>query len=154
MAATKVSLKLLIDTKSQRVLFAEADKKFVDFLFSIFTLPVGTVTKLLQKQNMSGCLHSLYESIENLSDIYIQPDQDKDFLLNPKVAISGAEVPLLLPSVEQSNPSRKFYRCRSNHGYVSHDQRSICPVCRSSMSRFLVEVEREDRVYALLPLWK
>jgi hypothetical protein len=66
MAATKVSLKLLIDTKSQRVLFAEADKKYVDFLFSIFTLPVGTVTKLLQKQNMSGCLHSLYESIENL----------------------------------------------------------------------------------------
>jgi hypothetical protein len=45
MAATKVSvsLKLLIEKKSQRVLFAEAEKKFVDFLFSIFTLPLGTV---------------------------------------------------------------------------------------------------------------
>ena len=74
MAETKVSLKLLIDKKGNRVLFAEADKKFVDFLFSIFTLPVGTVTRLLQKQNMSGCLHSLYKSIENLSAIYIQPD--------------------------------------------------------------------------------
>jgi hypothetical protein len=39
MAATKVSLKLLIEKKSQRVLFAEADKEFVDLLFSIFTLP-------------------------------------------------------------------------------------------------------------------
>jgi hypothetical protein len=135
MAATKVSVKLSIDKKSQRVLFAEADKKFVDFLFSISTLPVGTVTKLLQKQNMLGCLYSLYESIENLSDIfYIQPDQDKQFLLNPKVAISGAEIPLLLPSVVQSNSSRKIYRCKSNHGYVSHDQRSICPACKSSMT--------------------
>jgi hypothetical protein len=76
---TKVSLKLLIDKKSHRVLFAEADNKFINFLFSIFTLPVGTVTMLLQKQNMSGSLRSLYKSIENLSDIYIQPDQDKDF---------------------------------------------------------------------------
>jgi hypothetical protein len=113
MAATKVSvsLKLLIEKKSQRVLFAEAEKKFVDFLFSIFTLPLGTVTRRLQKQDMAGCLHSLYKSIENLCDIYLQPDQDKNFLLNPKVAISGAEVPLLLPSVELSYTAMKFYRC-------------------------------------------
>jgi hypothetical protein len=112
MAETKVSLKLLIEQKSQRVLFAEADKAFVDLLFSIFTLPLGTVTRLLQTQNMAGCLRSLYKSIENLSDIYIQPDQDKNFLLNPKAAnISGAKVPLLLPSVEQSCTDRKIYRC-------------------------------------------
>jgi hypothetical protein len=142
MAATKVSVKLSIDKKSQRVLFAEADKKFVDFLFSISTLPVGTVTKLLQKQNTLGCLSSLYESIENLSDtFYIQPDQDKQFLLNPKVAISGAEIPLLLPSVVQSNSSRKIYRCKSNHGYVSHDQRSICPACKSSMTSVVSYVD-------------
>jgi len=48
MAATKVSLKLFIDKKRQRVLYAEADKDFVDFLFSIFTLPLGVVTRLLQ----------------------------------------------------------------------------------------------------------
>jgi hypothetical protein len=134
MAETKVSLKLLIDKKGNRVLFAEADKKFVDFLFSIFTLPVGTVTRLLQKQNMSGCLHSLYKSIENLSAIYIQPEQDKDFLLNPKVAFSGAEVPLLLPSIEQSNTASKFYRCASHNGYVANDWRATCPSCRNQMT--------------------
>ncbi|XP_062155327.1 uncharacterized protein LOC133863401 [Alnus glutinosa] len=141
MASTKVTLKLLIDKKGHRVLFAEADKKFVDFLFSIFTLPVGTVTMLLQKQNMSGCLHSLYKSIENLSDIYIQPDQDKECLLKPKVAISGAEVPLLLPSVEQSNTSKTLYRCGSHYGYVSHDWRAICPACKSSMNTELNYVD-------------
>jgi len=141
MAATKVSLKLLIDKKSHRVLFAEADSKFVDFLFSIFTLPVGTVTRLLQKQKMAGCLRSLYNSIESLSDIYIQPDQDKDFVLNPKVAISGAEVPLLLPSVDQSNTARKFYRCGSHASYVATDRRAICPSCKSSMTTELSYVD-------------
>ncbi|XP_059458474.1 uncharacterized protein LOC132188081 [Corylus avellana] len=140
MAATKVTLKLLIEKKNRRVLFAEADKEFVDFIFSIFTLPVGTVTRLLQKKNMAGCLRSLYNSIENLSDIYIQPDQDKGFLLDPKVAnISGAKVPLLLPSVEhneQSNTTKKFYRCGSGShtSYVAIDRRAICPLCKNSMT--------------------
>ena len=135
MAETKVSLKLLIEQKSQRVLFAEADKAFVDLLFSIFTLPLGTVTRLLQTQNMAGCLRSLYKSIENLSDIYIQPDQDKNFLLNPKLAnISGAKVPLLLPSLEQSCTDRKIYRCGSYCHYVANDPRAICPSCRNQMA--------------------
>ena len=49
MAITKVSLKLFVDKKRQRVIFAEADKEFVDFLLSIFTLPVGVVTRLLKE---------------------------------------------------------------------------------------------------------
>ncbi|XP_059458473.1 uncharacterized protein LOC132188080 [Corylus avellana] len=143
MSEKKVSLKLLVDKKGNRVLFAEADKKFVDFLFSIFTLPVGTVTRLLQKRNMAGCLHSLYNSIENLSDIYIQPDQNKDFLLNPKVVFSGAQVPLLLPSVEQSGTDSNFYRCgsSSHYSYVANDRRATCPSCRSQMTTKLSYVE-------------
>ncbi|KAL8193021.1 hypothetical protein R6Q57_027469 [Mikania cordata] len=51
-SSTKVSLKLLIDVKSKKVLFAEASKEFVDFLFHILSLPVGTVIKLLRKNSM------------------------------------------------------------------------------------------------------
>ena len=68
MASTTVSLKLLVDSTSERVLFAEAGKDFVDFLFNILSLPVGTVIGLLTKQDMVGCLVNLYESLENLSD--------------------------------------------------------------------------------------
>lgn len=53
MAATKISMKLVIDTINNRMLFAEADKIFSDFLFSMFTLPDGTFTRLLQKKNMA-----------------------------------------------------------------------------------------------------
>ncbi|CAL2243286.1 unnamed protein product [Prunus armeniaca] len=42
-----VSLKLLIDTKSNKVLFAEASKEVVDFLFTLLSLHVATVTRLL-----------------------------------------------------------------------------------------------------------
>jgi len=52
MAGTKVSLKLVLDKRKQRLLFAEADKEFVDFLFSIFNLPVETVTRLLKEGGM------------------------------------------------------------------------------------------------------
>ena len=43
MAATKVSLKLLIDKKRHQVLFAEAGKELIDFLITILTLLVGPV---------------------------------------------------------------------------------------------------------------
>ncbi|CAN1131035.1 hypothetical protein LINPERHAP2_LOCUS6164 [Linum perenne] len=65
---TKVTLKLLIDKKSNRVLFAEAGKEFVDFLFSILSLPLGTVIRLLSKDKMVGCLGNLYQSIEECAN--------------------------------------------------------------------------------------
>ena len=60
MEETNVSLKLLIDTESKRVLFAEAGKDFIDFLFHILALPVGTFIPLLKKQGMVGSLGSIY----------------------------------------------------------------------------------------------
>uniref|UniRef100_A0A3Q7HU03 DUF674 domain-containing protein n=1 Tax=Solanum lycopersicum TaxID=4081 RepID=A0A3Q7HU03_SOLLC len=39
----KLSMKLLIDTKAKKVVFAEVEKDFVDFLFHILSLPVGRV---------------------------------------------------------------------------------------------------------------
>ncbi|MCI14922.1 DUF674 family protein, partial [Trifolium medium] len=52
----KVTLKLLIDTKNEKVLFAEASKAVIDFLFNLLRLPVGTVVKLLSKNGMVGSL--------------------------------------------------------------------------------------------------
>ncbi|KAG0477480.1 hypothetical protein HPP92_014321 [Vanilla planifolia] len=43
-------LKLLVDNQSKKVLFAEADKDFIDFMFSLLTLPLGSVIKLLSPQ--------------------------------------------------------------------------------------------------------
>ncbi|WRX12195.1 Protein of unknown function DUF674 - like 3 [Theobroma cacao] len=102
MAATTVSLKLLVDQESHRALFAEAGKDVVDFLFNILSFPLGTVIRLLNKQGMVGCLGDLYDSIENLADNYMQSTANKDTLLKPMVFNIAANVPLLLPDMNQN----------------------------------------------------
>jgi hypothetical protein len=118
MAATKVSLKLFMDKKSNRVLYAEADKEFVDFLLSIFTLPVGAVTRLLKDGGgMVGSLPSLYQSFENLTVTFVQPGKDKRSLLEPRVFMPGAKVPLLLPNA--GSTFRQLYRCSSTNTHIT-----------------------------------
>nr|XP_043633681.1 uncharacterized protein LOC122604885 [Erigeron canadensis] len=130
--STKVSLKLLIDTKSKKVLFAEASKEFVDFLFYILSLPVGTVIKLLSRDSMVGSLGNLYHSIDKLNHTYMQPNQSKDVVLNPKITDFGAPVPLLLAN-DGVLMARKFYTCRS-HNYVADDKTAVCPSCNNYMN--------------------
>ncbi|TVU21807.1 hypothetical protein EJB05_31470, partial [Eragrostis curvula] len=54
-AATPVlRMKLLVDTTTQRVVFAEAGKDVVDFLFSLLALPVATAVALVGKDSAAG----------------------------------------------------------------------------------------------------
>ncbi|KAL2507486.1 uncharacterized protein Fot_31133 [Forsythia ovata] len=111
MAESKVSLKLLIDTKSKRVLFAEAGKDFVDFIFHILAMPLATAIRFLGKQEMVGCLGKLYESVENLNETYILQGKKKEIFLKPKALNPIASVPL---SMLTDKPTHKIcYSC--NH---------------------------------------
>ena len=112
MASSKVSLKLLIDTKGNKVLFAEAGKDFVDFLSNLLSLLVRTVIILLTKSSTVGSLGNLYESVETLSETYLQPNQSKDAILKPKTPISASDLPLLL-SADETMIGKKFYMCPS-----------------------------------------
>ncbi|XVF83534.1 hypothetical protein PTKIN_Ptkin16aG0496700 [Pterospermum kingtungense] len=150
MVATRVSLKLLVDVRGRRVLFGEAGKDFVDFLFSIMSLPVGTVVRLLNKEGMVGSLGTLYESIEKLSDVYMQPLQDKEALLKPKVLTSGAtSLPQLLPNFESSKESKDkgFYKC-TNYGcvsYIAEDPKATCPQCNYRMMSHQVKLVKTEK---------
>ncbi|XP_016445826.2 uncharacterized protein LOC107771011 [Nicotiana tabacum] len=144
---TKLSMKLLIDTTARKVLFAEAEKDCVDFLFHILSLPVGTVTRLLKEKEMKcGCLPNLYESVENLNDKYIQSNQCKDILLKPKSSVGNiTSVPFLLLN-DVPTPERSFYCCSNNSGHftVSDDPSALCPTCQYSISRKLTYVAPPD----------
>lgn len=117
---TSVILKLTIDTKGNRVLFAEASKEAVDFLFTLLSLPVATVIRLLSENGMVGCLGKLYESVENLGDTHMEPNFNKDILLKPKSAIVGADILRLSNHV-----------CRS---CGCHYQGDVCPLCECVVS--------------------
>ncbi|XP_038691339.1 uncharacterized protein LOC119989732 [Tripterygium wilfordii] len=149
MASANLSLKLLIDTKDHKVLFAEAGKDVVDFLFSILSLPVGTVTRLLKEKGMVGTLGNLYQSIEDLNDAYMQPNQSKDTLLMPKIANPATNMPLLLPDVVSSTDN-PFYRCNGNsysncRVYVSNDPNVVCPQCQHLMNFQATYVKKPNK---------
>jgi hypothetical protein len=52
--AAVLTMKLLVDTKAQRVVYAEAGKEVIDFLFSLLALPLSAVTKLLATSARAG----------------------------------------------------------------------------------------------------
>jgi len=150
----KVSLKLLIDTKGNRVLFAEAGKDFVDFLFNLLHLPLGTVVRLITEQSPMG---NLYESIQNMSETYFVSNQTKDSLLKPKPTFSATEVPLL-PLDSSTSLPKKYYTCPRNpsisnghgpfnyHGYVAGDPHAVCPSCGKSLSKEILYVSAVNEV--------
>ncbi|KAI9156859.1 hypothetical protein LWI28_013265 [Acer negundo] len=141
MAASQVTLKLLIDTESKKVLFAEAGKDLVDFLFYLLSLPVATVTKLLKKKGEVGCLTDLYKSLENLNQTYMQPNQNKTSLLNPKSSLNANGLPLLLSDNHDQTTAVKFYLC-SNSNHVSDVLNTMCP-CGYRITRALTFVNSD-----------
>ena len=62
---TKVKLKLMIDKRSNKVLFAEVEKHFVDILFNVLYMLLGSVAGLVDA-GLAGCAGNLYRSLENL----------------------------------------------------------------------------------------
>ncbi|KAF8704964.1 hypothetical protein HU200_031209 [Digitaria exilis] len=83
-------MKLLIDTKANCVLYAEADKDVVDFLFSLLSLPVATIVKMLGKGSMPVSFGNLYGSVEKLDHTYVLPHVEKRDILRPTVMQSAA----------------------------------------------------------------
>ncbi|XP_014512015.1 uncharacterized protein LOC106770736 [Vigna radiata var. radiata] len=142
-SSSKLTLKLLIDAKREKVLFAEASKAVIDFLFNLLCLPIGTVIRILNKNQMVGSLANLYESVENLDETYMQPDQNKDLLLKPSAPMSS-RISGLLPSVNDSsskNSTNVLYRCPSHFGHVTCDNTTSCPTnCGGYMNSPLIFV--------------
>ncbi|KAM1819617.1 hypothetical protein ACFX15_001185 [Malus domestica] len=138
-----VCLKLLIDTKGKRVLFAEAGKDFVDFLLTFLSLPLGTVIRLLSKDGMVGSLGKLYGSVESLNSTYMQAHFNKESLLKPKATATidvGADV-LHMLTIDDSCTEKSIYGCRNCCCdyrnlpiVVTDDPKATCPHCHSSIT--------------------
>ena len=126
-----MTLKLLIDSKHSKVVFAEAGKDFVDFLLNLLALPLGTVIQLLTKPAMTGFIANLYESLENLDESYLQPNQNKDSLLKPTLAAQITDPTFLLPDTSRKPEDQKLYYCSRHPGSVSNTQNTVCSQCRS-----------------------
>jgi len=88
-ADVQVPLKLLVNKYTNKVIFAEANKDFVDILFSFLLLPLGTIARLVEKDSnieplTIGCLHSLYHSVQNLDNHCFCTQGFKQLLVQPR----------------------------------------------------------------------
>ncbi|KAG2624155.1 hypothetical protein PVAP13_3KG108400 [Panicum virgatum] len=134
--ASKISLKLLVETKSK--------KEFVDFVFSLLTLPIGAVAKLVSAGTMHGSVGRLYQSVDRMGASYLQPGADKSELLQPGVLHPDARELLLLPHAggggdgeaeEQPRlPKFKLYTCPGQCVTVTMEREAACPQCKQPMA--------------------
>ncbi|CAO2204597.1 unnamed protein product [Urochloa humidicola] len=147
-----LKMKLLVDVKEMRVLFAEVDKDVVDFLFSLLALPVATIVKMVGKSSMSGSFGNLYSSVEKLDYTYVLPDVKKKEVLQPMVVPSAASTSrssLLLPASSSAQP-KSFFKCGSfydscrNPEYVTDTRGTTCPKCFHKMTVPLMFVPQES----------
>ncbi|CAO2161098.1 unnamed protein product [Urochloa humidicola] len=141
-----LTMKLLVDTKAQRVLLAEAGKHVVDFLFSLLALPLATAVELVGTEGMVGSVGNLYTSVENLDFTCVQPGAAKDALLGQTVAASppaSTKSSLLRlpepPSSGHGQQPNTLYRCTSSYNngcrsYVAGAYGKQCPSCNCPMT--------------------
>ncbi|XP_048420300.1 uncharacterized protein LOC103929820, partial [Pyrus x bretschneideri] len=86
----KISLKVLVNNLTNKVIFAECDNDFVDVLFSFLTVPMGTIVRLSHHSQSFGigCIDNLFGSVESLDLQLFRTKECRDMLLHPR---NGAE---------------------------------------------------------------
>ncbi|KAA8543792.1 hypothetical protein F0562_022031 [Nyssa sinensis] len=152
-----ISLKALVDKGNNRIVFAESDVNFVDVLFSLLTMPLGTVIRLTRNHPPTGeigCMNNLYSSIENLDVQSLFTEACKTMLLHPQNEAETHCRSLKL-RIDDSEPIR-YFMCSSGHydkcRSVSNYNTAPCGVCGKLMSHTKnmkkVESARDRGVFA------
>jgi len=149
-AEEHVSMKLLLNEKGNKVLFAEAEKDFVDILCIFLTMPLGTIARLVEKESgigpvTVGCLNSLYRSVADLDESCFATKTIKPVLLEP---INSAEdyCNTLKLNIDDTQPT-KYFACfnynRCNSPRLSATDKLFTHKC-SCGNVFPVEVFLEN----------
>lgn len=81
---SKIDIKVVQSKSQKKVIFAEANGDFVNFILSFLTMPLGSIIKLLGPNSFDGCVTNLYKSVENLDSSLCTCSHT--VLLNPGVA--------------------------------------------------------------------
>jgi hypothetical protein len=108
MATNGLSMKLLIDTKAQRVCFAEAGSDVFELLSCLLCLPMSTAINLLTKERMAGSIGNVLASVQDLDAKFLISSMSKEPYLNPAVAPTALR-PLQQLLDAPLNASTKFF---------------------------------------------
>ncbi|KAF3773276.1 hypothetical protein EJ110_NYTH48351 [Nymphaea thermarum] len=155
--AAGIPLKLLIDRRTKTIVFGEAGKELVDFLFSLLSLPLATIVGLLGTHSVPGSVGQLFDSIDRLDNTFIFtksafPEQVKEELLNPTLPSKIRKVGLKKLPWNSTLPARDemlyacgqcWYASTSRTPYVSTTFEDRCPSCGSGMLMMMISLAKE-----------
>jgi len=108
----KITLRIMVDKDSNKVVYAEAVKEFVDLLFSFLTLPLGTISRLVATDSnieavQFGSISSLYQSVKDLDQQYLCTNTCKEMLLQPRNSMEPYCLKLKL-NIDDTEPLQHF----------------------------------------------
>ncbi|KAK6134777.1 hypothetical protein DH2020_031447 [Rehmannia glutinosa] len=111
--AKKMTLKVMVQKSTNKLMFAQAEEDFVDFLFSLLTIPLGGVEALLGSNTSVKCIDNLHRSLANINDDkYLKTKYIETMLLKPKPPLGYVSKNQILPLTEEIAPF--LYRCAGN----------------------------------------
>ncbi|KAL6535897.1 hypothetical protein OROHE_012741 [Orobanche hederae] len=119
----KSNLKVITNKQKTKVLYAEANSDFADVLMSYLTLSLGTIVRVLKKQNQGigiGSLTTLYKGLENLNSVHFQTESCKQMLLNPKSSSEAGRHKLRLNLDDADQPTKYFKCSRTKCNFFSY----------------------------------
>jgi len=156
MAIDGLTIKLLIDTKAQKVCFAEAGDDVIELLSCLLCLPMGTIVNLLTKERMVGSIGNVLDSVQELDTKYVCSSKSKEPYLSPTVA-PAMLCPLQQLLDAQLSVKSSVFTClgkTDSHtgthitcGYFSDIKGSGCPSCYSYMKEEMPHVRNNGLAF-------
>lgn len=101
----KMSLKAMVQKSSGKLLYAQAEEDFVEFLFSFFNIPVGAAEHLAGGKTGIKAIDNLYRSmIDLIDDKYFKSPDTKKRLIKPNLPHGCNSKDYILPLTEERLP--------------------------------------------------
>lgn len=100
-----VKIKVLQTKINSAVLYAEVGHDFVELIFGLLSVPLGSITKRFGQSSSKGCVDNIYRSIDVSTEGYMGPDCQNLLLAPELAAFSGSSASQIL-QVNESAPRK------------------------------------------------
>ncbi|KAL3635464.1 hypothetical protein CASFOL_020011 [Castilleja foliolosa] len=109
-------VKAIIQKSTNKLIYVEGDDKFVEFLFSLLTIPLGGIEHLLGGSTKLKFVDNLYRTLrETNGDMYLKKGWTKYMLLNPKLPLGYTTSDSQLLPLNEEDPLDMCFK----EGYLS-----------------------------------
>ncbi|KAL7128795.1 hypothetical protein ABFS83_13G018400 [Erythranthe nasuta] len=117
----KMILKVTVQKSTNKLLFAQSDEVFVDFLCSLLTFPLGGVEYLLCNNTCFKSIDNLYRSLADFIDTkYLANADMKKILMKPKLPYGYMCRNKILPLSGNTDPRLFYHKGSGNKEWLSY----------------------------------